>query len=80
MTRHEAKRLLTEKGCKVGWVDRRTDLDKEQRYTLGVTYGEWILRTGGPTVQAAYDAMLNQIVTVDAAPEGDEDIDRGNYG
>ncbi len=65
MTVTEAKRLLTERGAKMGWLDKRTDLSKDHRFSLGLVYNGWILREFGPSVQAAYDAMLAQMAETD---------------
>lgn len=65
MTIRDATRLLTERGCAVGWVDDRKGMEKDLRYSVGVKYRGHYLLAIEATVQAAYDRMLEHLGAID---------------
>ena len=65
MTIREVKRLLTERGCAVGWVDDRKGMEKDLRYSVGVKYQDYYAIAIEATVQAAYDRILEHMETID---------------
>lgn len=65
MTIRDATRLLTERGCRVGWFDRRPGIAKDLRYSVGAIYRTVRVFAIDATVQAAYDRMLEHIAEID---------------
>lgn len=87
MTRTEAVRLLTEKGCTRLTLDHTfscagdTPEEVNEYWEVLGRYRGLVVHGVGDTLEDACDEVVAEVDTRDTAPTDDEDqITRGNYG